>query len=202
MSESITLNYIDKLHQSLQSVGQALHLSIKWNFFICLFLLLIFLGEVTPASKISIEGFDIEFSLTLLTMALSCIITWMLVQILGLSIQESDIRDSIIRLYASISFSDDSLNDNNASPLEYPSYLTIPFRPRAYGKSAKAILYSNVLLILATLFIFVLPIVTQIVVLVKLFASQGVKWWIIAVLIPLICISIITVVTFVRELLR
>jgi hypothetical protein len=87
-----TLNYIDKLHSSLQTVGETLHSYIKWNFLICLILIFLSTGELKLNNKISVTGIEFEFSLIFLITVLSSIITWLLIQISGLHIKKEKLE--------------------------------------------------------------------------------------------------------------
>jgi|JFJP01.1.fsa_nt_gi hypothetical protein len=196
--KEVTLNYIDKLHNSLQLVGKILHSFIKWNFFVCIILIFISIGEIKFIQKSTFFGFEFEFSIKLLMIVLSCLISWMLAQITGLLNQETEIRDSILRLYSEISFEDSSMSDKEANPLEYPSYWTIPFREKIYGKSKTSSIYLILVGLIGILLIFIFPLIVQILVFINLIDVIGAKWWLISIFSILMIISTVSIIGFIR----
>lgn len=188
--KEIVLNYIDKLYNSLHIVGKSIHNYIKWDCFICFVLIFLLIGEIKPINKITVIGLEFEFSLTLLMIALSCIISWMLVQIVGLLDREVELRDAILKLYnTDLFFEDDTMKDKKTNTLEYPSYLTIPFRNRIYGKSKISCAYFYAMTLLASIIIFIVPLIIQFFVFIKLYKSIGLTWWIILIYSILLIIS-------------
>ena len=121
---AVALNYIDKLHPLFIEIGK----SINFNMVAVAVLSLLLLGIVTEKanieSKMTIGGLNLTVPSWLFPLGLSWLIALMFVHLLALSIHEVMLRDTILRLYSDLEFSDSSMSDRESNPLEYPNIIT------------------------------------------------------------------------------
>jgi len=196
MDKDITLHYIDKLHNSLLESGKALNRNLIVSIIASLVLFGLSKGIVTVEDKISILGANLKIQSWIITLIITWLIAIAFIRILGMARHESRIRDTIIRLYEEISFSDESMKDEEANPLEYPSILTILTSSKNL-KLGKAWLLVS---IVAAFMIMLLPFLAVGYAHFILFSLHGPKWWLIASVIAVAGLMIIYTVSFVRSM--
>lgn len=126
----IVLNYIDKIHISLQSIGKKLNRTIIFLLLVNILLLAIEFKLISISNSFTFLGFVIEMSTITLSVVLCVCCYFLQVYMFGLSVKESENSDMIINLYKKMGFYDESLNLEDACVLEFPHVLNIAYSKR------------------------------------------------------------------------
>jgi hypothetical protein len=151
---------------------------------VCLILISLSIGFVSPDEEYSLAGLKFVVSPIIILVG-GCILAGCLLMLqLGLVQHEDNLRNTILRLYYSLGYMDESMYDTVASPLESPSIIAVTLNlssPQEPSSFLSRMLYRFSKTLIFTVFLY-MPIVAQLIAGQKLITIAGWKWWL---LIPL-----------------
>jgi hypothetical protein len=134
-------------------------------------------GIVTTNQKFSVTGLELQFEAWVFPLAGSWLLALVYVYLLELTVHENELRDTILRLYSDLGFSDKSLKDLETNPLESPNIITVVVSKERVGSTKYGLLMRIYAALVMVSVLLVLPILAEIVAAYNLFKKYGVNWW-------------------------
>ncbi len=202
MSENVdrelTLHYIDKVHTSLLETGQSINRSIVSLALLVVIILALSSGIVSVNQNISLGGFNFNVSISIVLTGGAWAIGLLFIYILGLDYHDSILRDTILRLYKSLGFSDESMFDLESNSLEFPNILTITLNTKRMPSYFLGKAIYIISLILAFSFFLIGPIIAQIIAGYKMVLLYGATWWIWLSFSLIVLITVSRLVSFLK----
>lgn len=193
---SLQLHYIDKVHTSLIETGNLINKVVFIQTFISLIIVALATELISVDKEYSLEGLKFYISSPLILVSGSILIGFLLMSQLGLLKHEEQLRDTIFRLYEEVGYSDQSMLDLIANPLESPNVATIILNLYQSRLQKRPSFIYRLLLFFSRVFFFSIflffPLVTQFIVGYKLISVYGVQWW---SLLPYIILAISVIYT-------
>jgi hypothetical protein len=178
---SLQLHYIDKVHATLLETGNLINRVIFVQTLVSLVMVALAAEVIAVDKEFSLEGLKFYVSSPLILVSGSVFIGFLLMSQLGLVKHEEKLRDTILRLYKEIEYSDQSMRDIVAHPLESPNIATIIWNLYYTRLQDRPSLAYKLLLFLSRVFFFALflfaPLAAQFVVGYKVFLLYGTQWW-------------------------
>ena len=163
---SLQLHYIDKIHTTLVEAGSQIDKVVFAQSLVTLIILALATEIITAGREYSLEGLRLFISPPLILVSGSILIGFLLMCQFGLVKHEEKLRNTILRLYNEIGYSDPSMLDLVANPLESPNLATTILN-LYYSRIQKGPNFANkVLLFSSQVFFFILflfvPLATNI----------------------------------------
>lgn len=190
---SVKINFIDKLHVSLQETGKAINRHFLYLTFFSAILSMIALDAIVVSDKFNIFVFEISISPVLFILCISFIVTFLFVSLLSLLCYEERLRDDMLRIYKELGFFDESLKNTQVSPLEYPVLASVLIGRNVGSLSYAKKLFSRVI----QLFVLIFPSLS--------ICLSVYKLWIIdtnfIILFGVVIFNVFVIYVYVRELL-
>jgi hypothetical protein len=188
------LNYIDKVSAALLETGKGVNRALITSLTMSLVVTGLCFGSVSIDQKITFGGTSLNVPFSVILVGCSWVIAMAFTHCVALTSHETRLRDVILRLYRDIGFSDPSLDDLIANPLEYPNVFTTvtsrdDFRIGPIGNVFDLILMVIVLL-LPTLSIGFAHF--------RLWSLVGGRWWVVSSLVSCVSLMLLSIVALFR----
>ena len=173
----LKVHYVDKVHQALLETGRQGTRAVLTYSALSMVAIGLCVGQISTDSQVDVTGMKVRFSGPVLVVGLAFLVTVVHMYALGMAFHESDLRATIVRIYREVGFTDVSLKDTIASPLEFPSVFTSTFKSARKDPSvlARAMLVLDGVLKLTVV---VLPLIVDAVALrASIHTFMWLSWW-------------------------
>lgn len=196
--KDLTLHYIDKIHVSLIETGKAINRNLIYIVILSLLLIALGSGLLEAEKNISVAGLVFSFPYWTISYAGAWILIFYYVSFIGLIGHETRLRDAILRLYKKIGFSDQSMEELQANPLEYPNFVTTSVSERNIGIG----LAETPIRLIIMAVILILPLFAEGYVAYRLVAIQNYSIWMILSFAAILLVGITYLVALLRATLK
>jgi hypothetical protein len=185
------LNFVDKLHKSLEIVGKKQNRAYLIIYGLSFLLIFFSLKIIEPGKELALEWINIKMNISILMIIISIILTFVMMNCYSLIIEQDILSTRIENIYKSYNLKIDNLSQDYFDYLSYPDLIGFTINDRIFkGNKIGEFLY----LIAGIIFyitLLSLPIVSQILCLINLLKVYGCTWWLLLIYIILFIIDAI-----------
>lgn len=194
----IVLNYIDKVHGALYETGKAVHRYTYIVLLLCLTLIALSSGEISPSGAYSIAGFGLNIPPWFLLLSGMVLLLVFQKNLYGMAYKEVVLKDLLINLYGSSGFLHESMQSKLAEPLEYPYHFGASLFSHDDDLNELKSVFG---LLTAIVFIFA-PILTELYVGLKILELKRDVLWMVVIIVGVLMLNVIFVMLLIRVMFK